>query len=112
MRGYILDDLEFTYRPGACFMSYESFNASDFDDIDGIQRRGQGQVADFLRMGGTVGIGNAWEPFDRGIGDERWVFNRYIHIGDRWIEAAYKGMRTLSWQEVVVGDPLCKVVAP
>lgn len=109
---YILNDLEFTYRPGACFMSYESFNASDFDDSDGIQRRAQGQVADFLRMGGTVGIGNAWEPFDRGIGDERWVFDRYIHEGDRWIEAAYKGMRTLSWQEVVVGDPLCRVVAP
>lgn len=109
---YILNDLGFTYRAGACFMSYESFNGSDFDDSDGIQRRGQGQVADFLRMGGTVGIGNAWEPFDRGIGDERWTYDRYLHYGDRWIEAAYKGMRTLSWQEVVVGDPLCRVVAP
>lgn len=109
---YILDDLGFTYRPGACFMSYESFNGTDFDDTDGIQRRGQGQVADFLRMGGTVGIGNAWEPFDRGIGDERWAYDRYLHHGDRWIEAAYKGMRTLSWQAVVVGDPLCRVVTP
>ena len=93
-------------------MSYESFNGADFDDSDGIQRRGQGQVADWLRMGGTVGIGNAWEPFDRGIGDERWTYDRYLHHGDRWIEAAYEGMRTLSWQEVVVGDPLCRVVAP
>jgi uncharacterized protein (TIGR03790 family) len=105
---YILETLGFSYRAGACFMSYESFNASDFDDSDGVQRRGQGQIADFLRAGGTVCLGNAWEPFDRGIGDERWVYWRYLHHGDRWIEAAYKGMRTLSWQEVVVGDPLCR----
>lgn len=109
---YILNDLGFIYKSGACFTSYESFNGSDFDDSDGIQRRGQGQVADFLRTGGTVGIGNAWEPFDRGMADERWIYDRYLHHGDRWIEAAYKGMRTLSWQAVVVGDPLCRVVAP
>jgi hypothetical protein len=60
-------------------------------------------------MGGTCAIGNAWEPYNLGIGDERWVFSRYIIKGDRWIEAAYKGLRLMSWMEVVVGDPLCKV---
>ncbi|MBN2080681.1 TIGR03790 family protein [bacterium] len=108
---YILKDLGWIYEPGACFMSYESFNGTDFDDSDGIQRRGQGQISDFFRMGGTVAIGNAWEPFTIGVGDERWVFDRYLNHGDRWIEAAYKGLRLLSWQEVVVGDPLCRVVA-
>jgi uncharacterized protein (TIGR03790 family) len=108
---YILMDLGWNYLPGACFMSYESFNGTEFDDSDGIQRRGQGQICDFFRMGGSAAIGNVWEPFTIGVGDERWVFDRYIHHGDRWIEAAYKGLRLLSWQEVVVGDPLCRVVA-
>ena len=110
---YILNDLGFTYRPGAVFMSYESFNATTFsctniDDLT-IDHAGQGQIMDFIHMGGTVAIGNAWEPFTVGVGDERWVFDRYIAHGDRWIEAAYKGLRLLSWQEVVVGDPLCRV---
>ena len=36
-------------------------------------------------------------------------YGRYLHHGDRWIEAAYKGLPLLSWQEVVVGDPLCQL---
>jgi uncharacterized protein (TIGR03790 family) len=110
---YILKDLLFTYRPGACWMSYESFNGQTFTCSDpsdpSTGHPGQGQIADFLYKGGTVAIGNANEPFTIGCGDERWVFDRYIDHGDRWIEAAYKGLRLLSWQEVVVGDPLCKV---
>jgi uncharacterized protein (TIGR03790 family) len=110
---YILNDLGFNYRPGAVFMSYESFNGITFtctnidDPTEG--HPGQGQIADFLHMGGTVAIGNAFEPFTIGVGDERWVFDRYLDHGDRWIEAAYKGLRLISWMEVVVGDPLCRV---
>jgi uncharacterized protein (TIGR03790 family) len=106
---YILNDLQFTYLPGACFMSYESFNGVNFNGDNLGGRSGQGQICDFFRMGGTCAIGNAWEPYTIGVGDERWVFNRYIIHGDRWIEAAYKGLRLLSWMEVVVGDPLCQV---
>jgi uncharacterized protein (TIGR03790 family) len=110
---YILSTLGFTYRPGAVFMSYESYNGERFfcsnpDDLT-QGHSGQGQICDFFRMGGTVAIGNVYEPFTIGVGDERWVFYRYIVGGDRFIEAAYKGLRLLSWQEVVVGDPLCRV---
>lgn len=112
---YILDDLGFDYVPGACFMSYESFNGNTFrcsdPDNPSEGHPGQGQLADFFHMGGTVGICNVYEPWTDGCGDERWVFDRYIHHGDRWIEAAYKGLPMLSWQEIVVGDPLCRVVA-
>jgi uncharacterized protein (TIGR03790 family) len=108
---YILKDLQFTYLPGACWIGYESFNGRTFntDTPSDPSHTGQGLIADFFHMGGTVAICNAWEPFTIGVGDERWIFNRYIICGDRWIEAAYKGLRTLSWQEVVVGDPLCQV---
>jgi uncharacterized protein (TIGR03790 family) len=106
---YNIDDLDFTYLPGACCLAYESFNGNDFSSDDGISRRGQGQVCDFLRMGATVGIGNAYEPYTHGQGDERAIFYRYEVCGDTWIGAAYKGMRLLSWQELVVGDPLCRI---
>jgi uncharacterized protein (TIGR03790 family) len=104
---YILTDLDWNYLPGACWVSYESFNGTAFSEP--VNRRGQGQIADFLRMGGTCAIGNVYEPYTIGVGDERWVLDRYVNHGDRWIEAAYKGLRLLSWQEVVVGDPLCRV---
>jgi uncharacterized protein (TIGR03790 family) len=108
---YILKDLLFTYLPGACCISYESFSGRTFntDTPSDPSHDSQGLIADFFHMGGTVAIGNVWEPTTIGVGDERWIFNRYIICGDRWIEAAYKGLRTLSWQEVVVGDPLCRV---
>jgi uncharacterized protein (TIGR03790 family) len=106
---YILQDLGWTYLPGACFSSYESFNGRNFNGVNLADRNGQGQICDFLRMGGTCAVGNAWEPFTLGCDDERWTFDRYINHGDRWIEAAYKGLRLISWMEVVVGDPLCMV---
>jgi uncharacterized protein (TIGR03790 family) len=106
---YILDTLGFTYRPGAVFMSYESYNGVSYEESSLTSHPGQGQLCDFLYTGGTVGIGNTWEPYTDGVGDERWVMDRYINHGDRWIEAAYKGLRMLSWMEIVTGDPLCKV---
>ncbi len=114
---YILDDLLFTYLPGCAWISYESFNGTDFDgetvdtDRSDIGRNGQGQICDFLHRGGTVAIGHVYEPWTIAVGDERAVFYRYVVKGDRWIEAAYKGLRCLSWMDVVVGDPLCRVVA-
>jgi uncharacterized protein (TIGR03790 family) len=108
---YILDDLQFTWRPGAAWVSYESFNGTVLDgatlDENPDARRNQGQVGDFLSTGGTVAIGNVWEPFSSAVGDERVIFYRYVVAGDPWIEAAYKGLRYLSWQEIVLGDPLC-----
>ncbi|MCB1217169.1 PKD domain-containing protein [bacterium] len=112
---YILDDLLFSYLPGCAWISYESFNGTDFASatVDGdrsdIDRKGQGQICDFLHKGGTVAIGHVYEPWTIAVGDERAVFYRYCVKGDNWIESAYKGLRCLSWMDVVVGDPLCRV---
>ncbi|MCC7479343.1 PKD domain-containing protein [bacterium] len=112
---YILDDLQFSWLPGCAWISYESFNATDFASVDpdtdrsDITRNGQGQICDFIHMGGTVAMGHAWEPWTIAVGDERVAFYRYVVKGDRWIEAAYKAVRCMSWQDVVIGDPLCTV---
>lgn len=110
---YILNDLDdFVYLPGAAWIVYESFAGQKFTwDGETSTHASQGQICDFIRMGGTVAIGNCYEPYTVGVPDERRVMQRYLLKGDRWIEAAYKGIRMLSWHTIVLGDPLCRVVA-
>ena len=102
---YLLDDVNFGYLPGALFMSYESYNGHSFRWPN---RRGQGLIADFIRMGGTGGVANVKEPYNVACGDESIMFVEYFK-GRNLAESCYKGIRFLSWQEVVVGDPLCKI---
>jgi len=113
-RLYILQDLDdLTYLPGAAWIVYESYAAQSFswDGTPEDHHGSQGQICDFIRMGGTVATGNCYEPLTDGIPDERRVMERYLLKGDRWIEACYKGVRYFSWHTIVLGDPLCRVVA-
>ncbi|MEP0814993.1 MAG: TIGR03790 family protein [bacterium] len=102
---WILTGVDFAYRPGAMFITYESFNGWSFTEGG---RNGQSLIADFIRMGGTCGIGNVWEPLSDAVGDESVAFVRYLQ-GDTSVEALYRSMRYVSWVEVVVGDPLCTI---
>jgi uncharacterized protein (TIGR03790 family) len=104
---YIINDLQFNYLPGALFMSYESFNGTIFRG-DPYTHGGHGQVADFILMGGTGGIGNVFEPYSDSCGDESIIFAEYIKCHRNLAEAMYKGLRRVSWVETVLGDPLCK----
>jgi hypothetical protein len=63
-------------------------------------------------MGGTGGIGNVYEPYSDACGDESIIFAEYVHCGRNLAEALYKGLRRVSWVEVVIGDPLCKLNVP
>ena len=105
---YILENLGFGYPNGALFMSYESFNGRTFRGGP-YPHPGHGQVADFIAMGGTGGIGNVYEPYSDACGDESIIFAEYLNCDRNLAEALYKGLRRVSWVEVVVGDPLCKV---
>ena len=105
---YILNNLDFTYLPGAFFSTYESFNAWSFNDPS--SRSGQGLIADFFRMGGTCAIGNVWEPYGQTVAQENIFFEEYF-TGRTFIESSYKSLSCASWQQVVVGDPLMKIVA-
>lgn len=105
---YILNNLDFTYLPGAFFSTYESFNAWSFNDPS--SRSGQGLIADFFRMGGTCAIGNVWEPYGQTVAQENTFFEEYF-TGRNFIESSYKSLSCASWQQVVVGDPLMQIVA-
>jgi len=105
---YILDVLGFQYPNGALFMSYESFNGITLRNWPD-SHPGHGQLADFIHMGGSGGIGNVYEPFSDACGDESILFAEYLNCGRNLAEACYKALRRTSWVEVVVGDPLCTV---
>ncbi|MBZ0200976.1 MAG: hypothetical protein K8H86_13985, partial [Ignavibacteriaceae bacterium] len=107
---YIQSQLEFEYAPGAVFNTAESFNATTIGSSNPIPRRdGQGQIPEFFLMGGTVGVGHAYEPKPENMVKDYIMIPAY-QLGYSFIEAAYLGMPNLTTENVVVGDPLCTIV--
>lgn len=96
----------FNYAPGAVFNTIESFNGRAFNGLGG---NGQGQVSDFIRAGGTFGIGNVWEPFSFSVGDTTPIVNNFLQGNLTWVEAAWNAMPVISWMQMAVGDPLATI---
>ncbi|USO00242.1 MAG: hypothetical protein H6810_06170 [Phycisphaeraceae bacterium] len=94
----------FNLRPGAIFNTLESFNGRQFNGLG--TRYSQGQVADFISSGGTFGIGMVWEPFAQSVTDSNRLVRNFVLGRLSWAEAAYTAIPCISWQHVVVGDPL------
>lgn len=117
--GY-LGGAEFNWNNGAAFSTYESFNANSFYfENNGCDfNEGEGQLlghiahqnlaADFIQDGGTVAIGNVYEPSASNIADESIFYSRYLE-GHYFIDAAYMSLPLLRFQNVVIGDPLCLI---
>jgi hypothetical protein len=88
------------------FNTYESFNGSDFSNPN---HGTQGMVADFLLKGGSLGVGHVLEPFTFSVADNQILFGRMLTGGVCWAEAAWAAIPVLSWQNIVIGDPLAKI---
>jgi uncharacterized protein (TIGR03790 family) len=102
---YITSQLQFALAPGAVFETHESFNAYSFQT--GGNTMGQGQLGQWLAVGGTVGVGNVQEP-QAGMNyepNEDKIFKMLLD-GKTWAEAAWSSIRQLSYVNTVVGDPL------
>jgi hypothetical protein len=96
-----------TLAPGAIFLSIESFNARDFGGLGGWP--GQQQISTYLASGGTFAIGNAQEPFSFTTPDTLPLAANFL-LGDlTFVEAAWSAISALSWQQVVIGDPLARI---
>ncbi|MFN7021793.1 MAG: hypothetical protein ACK4WH_10770, partial [Phycisphaerales bacterium] len=98
----------FNYAPGAVFNSLESYNGRDFGGI-GPGFTPQGQLSSFIAAGGTFGIGNVWEPFSLSVPDNLQIVRNFLLGNLTWVEAAWTSIPGLSWQQIVVGDPLARV---
>lgn len=99
----------FSYVPGAVFNTMESYNGRDFGGRGILPGVPQEQAADFLASGGTFAVANVWEPLTLSVPRTRELIQRFLLSNLTWAEAAYSALPALSWQQIVVGDPLARV---
>jgi uncharacterized protein (TIGR03790 family) len=71
----------------------------------------QGLAADLIHEGASGASGNVAEPFLIGCARPDYVLPAYF-AGRNLAESFYLGIEFLSWQGVVLGDPLCSLGKP
>jgi hypothetical protein len=104
---YITDLLSFQLNPGAVFNTYESFNGRNFETPS--PHDAHGQVADWIRVGGTCGLGHVFEPLASGVARDSILYDRMLLREWTYVEAAYAALPYISWENVVIGDPLARL---
>ncbi|HXM45433.1 MAG TPA: hypothetical protein VN924_29620, partial [Bryobacteraceae bacterium] len=65
-------------------------------------------TADYIHEGATGCSGHVYEPFLEFTPHPDQLFPPYFH-GRNLAESYYLAIPGLSWQNIVVGDPLCKL---
>jgi uncharacterized protein (TIGR03790 family) len=113
--------LNFQWLPGALVTEFVSTNARTFerppypgnitnwiDRLHFFHGPPQNLTADALHEGATGASGNVYEPFLTACVRPDYLFPAYLK-GRNLAESYYIGMPFLSWQGVVVGDPLCNL---
>lgn len=112
--------LGFHWLPGAIMTEYVSTNARTFarppdnwnigpkSVFDGS---GQTLTADYIHDGATGASGHVYEPFLQLTPRPNILLPAYFH-GRNLAESYYLAIPTLSWMNVVVGDPLCRLANP
>jgi uncharacterized protein (TIGR03790 family) len=119
-----LRNLGFQWLPGAIATEFVSTNARTFqkppdhwvyttwqDRPHFFAGSPQGLAADLIQQGATGAAGNTYEPFLGGCVRPDYLFPAYYH-GRNLAESFYIAMPALSWQGVVLGDPLCTLGKP
>ena len=113
--------LGFRWKPGALATTFVSTNGRTFKDPGPswvfTQKRGKDTVgsgqslsADMIREGATGVSANVYEPYLDGCVRPDILFDRYTR-GFNLAESFYGALPYLSWQSVIVGDPLCSPYA-
>jgi uncharacterized protein (TIGR03790 family) len=114
--------LGYRWLPGAIATEFVSTNARTFkrppetwtfgsawDDpahMFGISA--QGLSADYIHEGASGASGNAYEPMLRGCARPDYLLPAYFK-GRTLAESYYVALPFLSWQGVILGDPLCSL---
>ncbi len=120
---WVKDSLQyFQFAPGAVFNSLESFNGNSIGVLKWRwiapcssyqNNRTQGLATQFTQIGGTGMMGHAWEPVPS-YGPSGVIYNNIFMpayaIGYNYVDAVYMGMKYLAWQNVIVGDPLTRIL--
>ena len=113
--------LGFEWLPGAIVTEFVSTNARTLkppppdwnlttytDRVHWFAGSPQTLSADYIHEGATGASGNVYEPYLSGCVRPEYMLPAYAH-GRNLAESYYLGMPFLSWQGVVLGDPLCSL---
>lgn len=117
--------LGFHWLPGAIMTEYVSTNARTFarppdnwnigaawgDKQKTFDGSPQTLTADYIHDGATGASGHVYEPFLQFTPRPNILLPAYFH-GRNLAESYYLAIPMLSWMNVVVGDPLCRLMSP
>jgi uncharacterized protein (TIGR03790 family) len=117
-------DIGFQWLPGAIATEFVSTSARTLkrppdnwtygpwqDRLHFFEGSPQGLAADLIHQGATGAAGNTYEPFLHLCVRPDYLFPAYYH-GRNLAESYYIATPALSWQGVVLGDPLCSLGKP
>ncbi|HVU35860.1 MAG TPA: TIGR03790 family protein [Opitutaceae bacterium] len=94
----------FRFPPGAIALHIHSYSAST------VRSTTAGWVGPFVARGVTATLGNVYEPYLQLTHRPNLLLNALAR-GDDLVDAAYYSLQALSWQEVLIGDPLYRPFA-
>ena len=117
-------DLNFEWLPGAIATEYVSSDGRTFTEPPADWRpvgwdekelfhggSPQSLTGDFIREGATGASGHVYEPYLDATPRPLYLFTAYYE-GKTLAESYYLAISNLSWMNVVVGDPLCRLGPP
>lgn len=94
----------FQFPPGAIALHIHSYSAGSLRSLN------DGWTAPFVARGVTATVGNVFEPY-LSFTHQPNLLLRALARGSTLVDAAYYSLRALSWQQVLVGDPLYRPFA-
>jgi uncharacterized protein (TIGR03790 family) len=89
----------FRFPPGAIAVHMHSFSAHT------LRSKTEGWCGPLISRGATATLGNVYEPYLEFMHRPDYFFEALSHGADL-VDAAYYALPTLSWQSIVIGDPL------
>ena len=95
---------EFRFPPGAIALHIHSYSAHT------LRSTSSGWVGPLLARGVTATLGNVFEPYLE-LTHQPQLFLRALARGDTLVDAAYYALPALSWQAILIGDPLYRPFA-
>jgi uncharacterized protein (TIGR03790 family) len=113
--------LGFDWLPGAIATEYVSSNGRTFrrppedwtfgtwqDRSGWFAGSPQSLTADLIEEGATGASGHVYEPYLTATPRPEYLFPAYL-AGRTLAESYYMAIPSLSWMNIVVGDPLCRL---
>jgi uncharacterized protein (TIGR03790 family) len=96
------------WAPGAIAETYVSTSGRTF--LNPVSY-GQSVIADLVAEGVTGAKGYAYEPYSNAMAVVWVLFDRYTD-GFNLAESYFMASRSLSWMDVVIGDPKMRIIIP